>query len=211
MKLLIALVLSAAALFAQRDFLTTDEADQIRQSQDPNERLTIYLQFAKQRLDQARQLLSKEKPGRSALVHDLLDDYTKIIDAIDTVSDDALKRKVDIHAGTAAVAEGEKAMLKTLQEIQAAHPKDIPRYEFVLKQAMDGTNDSLELTSQDLSARSAEVLAKEQKEKAERDSTLAPQARAEKKATAQKEEDQRSKQRKPPTLLKKGETAGPPQ
>ncbi|MDQ6666440.1 MAG: hypothetical protein M3Z23_18835 [Acidobacteriota bacterium] len=206
--LVLFLLCAAPLVQADRDFLTADETDQVREAQDPNDRLKLYIQFARQRLDQAQQLLVKDKAGRSILVHDLLEDYNNIIDAIDTVSDDALKRKLPIQIGLAAVAESEKPMLAALRKIDDAHPKDIARYEFALKQAIGTTNDSIELAGADLGKRSTEVLAKEEKEKKEREAVMTTQDKVEKKAAEKKVEGPRSG-RKPPTLMRKGEEVKP--
>ena len=200
-------LLSAPRLWAQRDFLSSDEADQIREAQDPTERVQLYIHFAKQRVDQVQQLLAKDKPGRSVLIHDLLEDYGNIIDAIDTVTDDALKRKKDVTAGVTLVQTGEKELLQSLQQIEDKHPKDSARYEFALKQDIDSTNDSLELAGEDLSRRSTEVAAKEEKEKKDREAMMQPKDREEQEAQDQK--DAATTKRKAPTLIRPGEQPPP--
>ncbi len=209
MRYLAILLVCAASGFAQeRDFLTADEVDQIREVQEPNARLKLYLTFARQRLALLQQFLATEKPGRSALIHDTIDDYTHIIEAIDTVADDALVRKAQLDVGMKEVATAEAEMLTTLQKIQDSEPKDIARYQFVLKNAIDTTTDSKELSEEDLHTRTADLQAQDKKEKQDKDALLSDKERAEnkkaKKVADATGEDGKPK-RKAPTLYKPGE------
>jgi hypothetical protein len=202
-----ALVVSLVAQ-QQRDFLTADEADQVRLAQLPNDRLKLYVHFARQRLDLLQRMFSSQKPGRSALIHDTLEDYSQIIEAIDVVTDDGLKRKVEVNLGVAEVVHAEREMLPILKKFLESQPKDISRYEFSLKLAIETTSDSLDLAQQDLADRYEAVQAKAEKEKKEIESVTQPKDLEEKKAEEKKAAATDQKKRKPPSLLKPGEQVG---
>ena len=134
---LVAVCLFTAPLAAaERDFLTAAEVEQVRAEQEPNKRLAIYVGFAKERIAYIEQLLAKEKSGRSKIIHDVLGEYTRIIEAIDAVSDDALSRRLPLDEGLKAVADGEKTMLDFLNRVAGDPPKDATLYRFALEQAI---------------------------------------------------------------------------
>lgn len=194
---------SAAPLAAQRDFLTADETDQVREAQAPNDRLKLYLHFAKQRLDQMQLMLREAKPGSAGMVHDLLDEYGKIIDEMDMVAEDALERKLDISVGVKAVVSAEKEFLPVLEKVRDSQPKDLGRYEFVLTQAIEATRDSIGTGSEDLGKRTTEAGERVKREKRTREASMSPEDVESKKAAEAKES---ATKRKKPTLMKKGET-----
>ncbi|MBV9761566.1 MAG: hypothetical protein JO340_13475 [Acidobacteriaceae bacterium] len=197
-----ALCAGALAFAQDRDFLTPDEVDQVREAQEPNDRLLLYVQFARQRMDLLQQYLAKEKPGRSIFIHNTLEDYSQIIEAIDSVSDDALLHHRPVHKGMTAVISAEKDFLAQLNKIQDSEPKDFDRYKFVLTQAIDTTSDSRDLAMQDTSKRGAALTAEDAKEKKERDAMMPSKEVADRKKDA---DAQDAPKKKVPSLYRPGE------
>ena len=213
MRTLLCGALLAAAYFPlygqQRDFLTADETDQIKEAQEPNTRLSLYAKFARERIDLVKTLLARDKPGRSLMIHDTLDDYARIVDAIDIVADDALERKLDVKQGLGRVAAAEKEMLPLLQIIHDSPSKDADRFEFALKTAIDTTADSLDSAQEDLGLRTKAVAERAAKEEKARRDAMAPTEReareAQDKKIAADEAKKKEQEKKAPTLLRPGE------
>jgi hypothetical protein len=198
-------------LKAQKDFLTEDEIERVRLVQEPNERLKLYLVFARQRVDQLDQLFSKEKAGRSVLIHDLLDQYAKITEAMDIVIDDALRRGLLVEEGVQSVVKSQQGILTKLEKFAALEARDLSRYEFVLTTAIETTRDSIESSQEDLAARGRRVIDTNKKEKEQREALMTVAEKEEKAASEKKiEGDPKLKGRKPPTLRKKGEVVPEP-
>jgi hypothetical protein len=209
MKLLMVCLMLAAPAAPQHDFLNSGEVQQIRDAQEPNLRLKLYADFSKVRIDLVKNLLGKDKPGRSAMIHDVLEEYCKILDAIDTVADDAIARHVDVQAGLGAVAAIEKDTLPLLRKFQDSQPKDLDRYDFVLQQAIETTTDSLDAAQEDLGKRTEEVKSRVDQEKRDRMESMSPVEREAKQAADQKAAEKQAadeqKQKKAPTLYRPGE------
>jgi hypothetical protein len=203
-------IIGSLVAFAQdRDFLTPNEVDQVRETQDPNDRLLLYVHFAKQRMDLIEQYLAKDKPGRSIFIHNTLEDYSKIIEAIDSVSDDALRHNRPMDKGMLAVVDAEKDFLDRLNKIQDSEPRDLDRYKFVLGEAIDTTSDSRELSLEDSRKRGSELAAEDAKEKKEREAMTPSKQVDDGKKGAQSDEEQQKK--KVPTLYRPGEKPNQPQ
>lgn len=202
MKFLLVLFAAALCLGQDHDFLTPNEVAQIREAQDPNDRLTLYVHFARMRMDLIEQYLAKEKPGRSVFIHDNLEDYSQIIEAMDSVADDALRHNRAIDKGMLLVLDAEKEFLDKLTKIQDSDPKDLDRYKFVLTEAIDTTSDSRELSMEDSAKRTAELAAQDSKEKKERDAMTPAKEVKDRKQAAQTEDD---KKKKTPSLYRPGE------
>ncbi len=206
MRLMAVISLAAAvgtgAWAQRRDFLTEDEVQRVREAQEPNERLAQYLVFARLRLELVRQTIAVEKAGRSKLIHDKLEDYTRIIEAIDTVIDDGLARKLDLTKGVALVAQQEKEFLGVLKEFAARPARDAYLFDFALKDAVETTQESLEEARHDAKERAHRVLEEDARDKKKREAAMTTAELDERKKEEKKAAE---KDKKAPTLKRKSE------
>lgn len=188
-----------------RDFLTTHETDLIREAQDPNLRIETYLEFAALRIELVRQLLEEEEAGRGAKIHRNLEEYGRILEAIDMVIDDALVREIELTETIPLMIGRQKAFLAALERVDESDPDDLWRYEFVLFDAIEITEDSLELAAEDLGERKDRVLASDEAERAARDKKMSVERRRDVAKTREKAA-KREEASRGPSLLKQGET-----
>lgn len=202
---------SAQEWLGAKDFLTQHEVGVIRETQEPNERIAAYLHFAALRIELVNQLLAKDEEGRGGKIHDNLEQYGSILEAIDAVIDDALLKDVDLDKAYIALLTDEAAFLKRLREIKDSDPGDLWRYEFVLEDGIEITADSLEMAHEDTGDRKRAILEGDDAERAAREASTSAERQEEVDKVKKAEEKKEAQfERKRPTLLKKGETLGEP-
>ena len=158
-----------------------------------------------------KSLMSKDKPGRSMMIHDALDDFSKIVDAIDDVTDQALTKHADMKKGMISVSNMEREALPVLRRIRDSNPKDLERYEFVLKTAIETASDSMEMADGDLDRRGRAAEARDDREKQAIKESMSPTEKAEAAKEEQKADAQKEQQRKAPTLMRPGEKKQDPE
>ena len=156
--------LACLAPAQHRDPLTEKEVDQMRESAEyPNKRLEFMVGFARARLAAIDKLQADEKAkGRPLQIHDLLQDFTSLLDEIDDNIDLYATHKTDIRKGLTLVIEGSsewQLKLRTLK--QQSPPEDMDQYSFVLANASDAASDTAESARKELQEQN--LLAKEKK------------------------------------------------
>jgi len=134
---------------AQRrhDPLTDTEIDQIRDaSWEPQQRLALYVQFARVRLVKLEQMRADPKvKDRPQQTHDLLDDFQRLYDELNDNIDTYVGRKDDIRKplkGIIAADTEFQAKLRALKDAAGVKPEEYRQYEFVLTNLLDTVDDS---------------------------------------------------------------------
>jgi hypothetical protein len=136
---------ASAVLQTPSDYLSSDEADKIRENQDPGVRIKLYVSFAEDRLkkfdyEQAR---TAPETDRGAILNGLLNGYDGCIgDAADEI-DEAKHRQMNIHPELKLLESKGKDFLADLQKIEKDKGPNYDDYNDTLEDAIDDTKDAI--------------------------------------------------------------------
>lgn len=136
--------LALPALAQRHADLAPAEVDQLRDAAlDADQRLKLYLKFARVRLATLEQVRTDPKiaaADRPAQIHDHLQDFLSLYDELDDNIDMYVDRKEDIRKPLKAIIEADsefQAKLKAFQDAVQASKDDTKPYEFVLSNLQD--------------------------------------------------------------------------
>ena len=126
----------------QKDYLSSIEADKIREAETPNERITLFLSFADDRIKKLQYELEHPSDNRHVeMVNSLLNAYVGCVDDAADLIQLGIEKQQNIRKGIDLMASRTKDFLVILQKI----PTDASGAEFYkdnLDDAVEGTRDA---------------------------------------------------------------------
>ena len=143
------LMLAGSTLWAQakRDPLNPVEIDQLRDAMlEPLDRLKLYVQFARTRLDSLEQMRRDPKTeNRGQRTHDMLGDFLAIYDELNENIDMYVDRKEDIRKPMKLIIEADtdfQARVRAIKDAAGVAPEEAKQYEFLMSNALDTLDSS---------------------------------------------------------------------
>jgi len=200
--LLVAVALGVAAGREKADYLSDEEVDQLREAQDPSERIEKYMLFAQVRLERFDDYRNRppnpdyDIPG---YLNTQLDQYIHITDALKDWIEDHFDRHDDMRAGLKKVLEMGPHQLDQMRHMEESSDPYASAYRRSLSDAIDDFSDALDGASKALSEQSKLFGELKREEKADAQ-TLHDRAKEEKNRTREESKLRKKEHEKgPPT------------
>jgi hypothetical protein len=147
--LLLAYCILAAPLFAraaspqQKDYLTSMEADKIRDAETVNERIKLFLTFADDRLKKFQYELEHPSTNRHGdMLNSLLNAYVGCVDDAADLIQLGIEKQDNIRLGINLMTSRTKDFLVVLEKLSTDGP-DRDLYKENLDDAIEGTRDAM--------------------------------------------------------------------
>ena len=135
-----------ASMFGQsfkKDYLTELEADKIRDAETTNERITLFLAFAADRLKKFQYELDHPSPTRhEEMLNRLLNAYVGCVDDGADLIQLGRQKQENIRAGIDLMIKRGKEFLEVLDKLSANGPER-ELYKDNLDDAIEGTHDAI--------------------------------------------------------------------
>jgi hypothetical protein len=135
----------------ERDYLSEEEADKIRDARIPSAKVKLFLNFAADRLKKFQYELDRTSPEyrKDETLNGLLNAYSGCIDDAADIISLSMEKQEDIRAGIKDMQSRAKEYLATLKKIQSTG-RDLDAYKETLDDAIEGTQDALQDIQNDL-------------------------------------------------------------
>jgi len=137
------MVVPALAQRPVKDYLSDVEADKIRDAETPNERVTLFLTFAEDRLKKFQYELEHPSPNKhKEMLNYLMNSYGGCVDDAADLIQVSLGKQENIRQGIDLMAKKAKEFLVILQKYESEGP-EVELYKDNLDDAVEGTQDAL--------------------------------------------------------------------
>ena len=133
----------AFAQRADKDYLSSVEAEKIRDAETTNDRIKLFLIFAKDRLTKFQYELEHPSSNKhTEMLNYLLNSYIGCVDDAADLIQLGLEKQDNIRQGTDLMAAKCKNFLEILKKYSASGP-ELEVYKDNLDDAVEGTEDAL--------------------------------------------------------------------
>jgi|SRR5690242_692093 len=127
----------------QKDYLSDQEADKIRDAETSNDKIKLFLFFAEDRLKKFQYELDHPSPVRhEEMLNFLMNAYIGCVDDGADQMQLAIEKQENVRAGVDLMESKTKEFLEALNKI-AADKKEIDIYKDNLDDAIEGTQDAM--------------------------------------------------------------------
>lgn len=131
-----------AATPPQKDYLSAIEADKIRDAETPNERITLFLTFADDRLKKLQyELDHPSQANHDEMINSLLNAYVGCVDDAADLIQLGIEKQQNIRKAINLMASKTKEYIVALQKVPTNTP-DADMYKDNLDDAIQGTQDA---------------------------------------------------------------------
>ena len=130
------------------DYLTEAEADKIRDTMSPGERIKLYVSYAEDRLTKFQYELNRQNPDRrrDEMLNSLMNAYAGCVDDASDQIDVAKQKQADIHGALKIFGDKGKGFLEILEKLHQGSGPDYDSYKETLEDAIEGTKDAMTAT-----------------------------------------------------------------
>jgi hypothetical protein len=137
------IAITPAVIAGQKDYLSALEADKIRDAENTNERIKLFLTFADDRLKKFQYELQHPSSNKhTEMLNALMNAYVGCVDDAADLIQLGIQKQENIRAGVDLMAGRSKEFLEILQKIATEGP-DLDVYKDNLDDAIEGTRDAM--------------------------------------------------------------------